>query len=161
MDWCESDGKANLLLDHFDGKKSRKSVDLLLTCRLREFRLSKVIRLSLDLDRYGGFDPFRTFPLYLKRNILTDVLAPRPSVVFRQLVSLGSFPACWRQANVTPVLKGPPSSSVANYLPISITSVVSKVFERLVSVRLGRFMECNGVLPSNHPVCLSETFRYL
>ena len=30
-----------------------------------------------------------------------------------------------------------PSSSVANYRPISITSVLSKVFERLVSVRLG------------------------
>ena len=40
----------------------------------------------------------------------------------------------------------PPSSSVANYRPISITSVVSKVFERLVSIRLGRFMERSGVL---------------
>ena len=35
---------------------------------------------------------------------------------------------------------------VANYRPISITSVLSKVFERLVSVRRGRFMERNGVL---------------
>ena len=31
-------------------------------------------------------------------------------------------------------------------LPISITSVLSKVFERLVSVRHGRFMEHSGVL---------------
>ena len=31
--------------------------------------------------------------------------------------------------------------------PISITSVLSKVFERLVSVRFGRFMERSGVLP--------------
>ena len=51
-----------------------------------------------------------------------------------------------RQANITPIPKGPPSSSVANYRPISITSVLSKVFERLVSVRLGRFMERSGVL---------------
>ena len=34
----------------------------------------------------------------------------------------------------------------ANYRPIFITSVLSKVFERLVSVRLGRFIEHNGVL---------------
>ena len=33
-------------------------------------------------------------------------------------------------------------------LPTSITSVLSKVFERLVSVRLGRFMERSGVLPT-------------
>ena len=69
--------------------------------------------------------------------------------MFLRLVRLGSFPACWRQANVTPIPKGPPSSSVANYRPISITSVLSKVIERLVSVRLGRFMERSCVLPTN------------
>ena len=68
--------------------------------------------------------------------------------VFWRLVHLGNFPACWRQANVTPILKGPPSSSVVNYRPISITSVLSKVFECLVSVRLGRFMERSGVRPT-------------
>ena len=62
---------------------------------------------------------------------------PHLSGVFWWLVCLGSFPACWRQANVTPIPKGPRSSSVANYRPIFITSVLSKVFERMVSVRLG------------------------
>ena len=42
----------------------------------------------------------------------------------------------------------PPSSFVANYRSISITSVLSKVFERLVSVRHGRFIERSGVLPT-------------
>ena len=49
---------------------------------------------------------------------------------------------------VTPLPKGPPPSSVANNRPIFITSVLSKVFERLVSVRLGRFIERSGVLPT-------------
>ena len=40
------------------------------------------------------------------------------------------------------------SSSVANYRPISITLILAKVFERLVSVRLGRFMERSDVLPT-------------
>ena len=86
------------------------------------------------------------FSLFLKRT--ADVLGPRLCVVFRRLVRLGSFLARWRQANVTPIPKGIPSSSVANYRPISITSVLSKVFERLVSVHLGRFMECSSVLPT-------------
>ena len=100
----------------------------------------------LDSDPYGGTDPLGMFPLFLKRT--SHVMAPRLSVVFRRLVHLGSFEACWRQANVTPIPKGPPSSSVANYRPISITSVLSKVFELLVSFRLGRFMERSGVLPT-------------
>ena len=65
-------------------------------------------------------------------------MAPRLSVVFRRLVHLGSFPACWRQAKVhRPLL-----------LPIFITSVLSKVFECLVLVHFGQFMECSGVLPT-------------
>ena len=68
--------------------------------------------------------------------------------MFRRLVLLGSFPACWRQANATPIPKGLLCSYVANYRPISITSALSKVFERLVSVRLLRFMERHGVHPT-------------
>ena len=98
------------------------------------------------MDPYGGTDLLGKFPLFLKRT--ADVLAPRLSVVFRRLLRLGSFPACWRQANVTRIPKGPSSSSVTNYLPISITPVLSKVFERLVVVRLGRFVEHCGVLPT-------------
>ena len=103
-------------------------------------------RLLLDLDPYGDTDPLGMFPLFLKRT--SDVMTPRLSVVFRRLVRLGSFPACWRQANVTPIPKGPPLSSVVNYPPISITSALSKMFERLVSVRLGRFLERSGILPT-------------
>ena len=147
----ESVAKADLLSD-LDGKQSMGSVDLRLTChpfpRLNTFpfRSSEVKRHLLDLDPYGGSDPLGMLPLFLKR--IADVLAIRLSAVFRRLVRVGSFLACWRQANVTPIPKGPPSSSVANYRPISIISVLSKVFDRPVSVRLERLMERIGVLPT-------------
>ena len=83
----------------------------------------------------GALTHWICFLCFLKRT--ADVLAPRLSVVFRRLVRLGSFQACWRQANVTHIPKGPPSFSVANYQPISITSVLSKMFKRLMSVRFG------------------------
>ena len=98
------------------------------------------------MDPYGGSDPSGMFPFFLKRT--ADVLPLRLTVVFRRLFRLGSFPVCCRQANITPIPKGPPASSVANYPPISVTSVLFKVFERLVSVRLRRFMERSGVLPT-------------
>ena len=75
-------------------------------------------------------------------------MASSLSALFMRLVRLSCFQACWRQNNVSPIPKGPPSSSVANYRPISITSVLSKVFEHLVSAGLGRFMKHSGVLPT-------------
>ena len=129
---CESVGKADLLSDHFDSKQSREAVNLRLTCHPSPslttfaFRSSEVRRLLLNLDPYVGTDPLGMFHLFLKRT--ADVMAPRLSVLFRRLVRIGSFRACWRQANATPIPKGPPSSSVANYRPISITSALSKVF---------------------------------
>ena len=59
------------------------------------------------------------FPLFLKRTV--ELLAPRLAVVFRRLVRLGSFPVCWTVANVTPIPKGPPSSSASNYRQISFS----------------------------------------
>ena len=79
------------------------------------------------------------FPLFLKKTAV--VLAPHLAEVFRRLLRLCSFPVCWRVANVTPIPKGPPSSSASNYRPISLTTTLSKVFERLVLVHLGCFME--------------------
>ena len=83
---CESVGKADLLSNHFDRKKSREAVDLPLTCHPSPslttfaFRLSEVRHPLLDLDPYGGTDPLGIFLLFLTRAV--DVMAPRLSVVF-------------------------------------------------------------------------------
>ena len=137
-----------MLSAHFVGKQSRDPVDLP-SLTTFAFRSREVKRLLLYLDSYGGTYPLGMFPLFLKKT--AEVLAPRLAVVFRRLLRLGSFPVCWRVANVIQIPKGPPSSSASNYRPISLTPILSKVFERLMSVRLGRFMECRGVLPE---VCL-------
>ena len=98
---CDSVFKTDLLSDHFDSKQSREAVDLLHTCHPSPsftaiaFRSSDVRRLLLDLYPYGGTDPLGMFPLFLKRT--ADVLASHLSVVFRRLVGLGSFTACWRR----------------------------------------------------------------
>ena len=114
---------ADILSAHFDGKQSRDPVDLPSTCHQSPslttfaFRSREVKRLLLDLDSYGGTDPLGMFPIFLKKT--ADVLAPRLAVVFRGLLRLGCFPVCFRVANVTPIPKGPPSSSASNYRPIS------------------------------------------
>ena len=50
---------------------------------------------------------------------------------------------------MTPIPKGPLSALVCIYRPISITPVLLKVFERLITLRFGRFLERSGVLSSH------------
>ena len=77
---CESVGKADILLAHFDQKQSRDPVDLPTTWKISPvdpvdlpslttfaFRSWEVKRLLLDMDSYGGTDPLGMFPLFFKR----------------------------------------------------------------------------------------------
>ena len=67
------------------------------------------------------------------------------SIIFRKLIRLLSFPECWRSANATAIPKGDPSSDKENYQPISISSILTKVCENLVSHKLSSFCEKYGL----------------
>ena len=58
---------------------------------------------------------------------------------------MGWFPECWRSANVTAIPKGAPSADRENYLHISITHILSKVNEKIVSKMLSSFCEKYGL----------------
>ena len=152
---CKSVGKADLLCCQISLTAS--SPGRLLICRSLAIRFlvlltfgfwsSEVRRLLLDLNPYGGTDPLGMFPL---RNCWCSG-HPCLSVVFWRLIRLDSFPACWRQANVTPIPKGPQSSSVANYRQISIHLYCLKclsVWCRFVSDDLWNAVVCFQLPPS-------------
>ena len=61
-----------------------------------------------------------------------NVLAPSLTRIFNYSIQLCKFPKSWKQANVIPVYKSGNIQDVRNYRPISLTCVVSKVFERCV-----------------------------
>ena len=85
-------------------------------------------------------------PLFRKN--VADICVPKLSIIFRRLIRLGSFPECWRSDNVTAIPKGIPSPDRENNRPISITPVLSKVHEKLVSHKLSSFCEKYGLSPT-------------
>ena len=87
----------------------------------------------------------RVIPLFLKK--VAAIIAPKLSI-FRKLILHGSFPECWRSANVTAIPKVAPSPDTEHYAPISITPIVSKVYEKLVSHKRSSFCEKYGLLPT-------------
>ena len=57
------------------------------------------------------------------------------------------FPSIWKTSSIIPIHKmGKPLDSPASFRPISLTSCVSKLFERIILSRLLFFLESNSIL---------------
>lgn len=143
--------KAEVLMGAFESKQSDRVLDLPPTCyplptlRGVAFRSGRVKDLLSKLDSYGGSDSLGFFPLFFKE--VANFLAPKLSKVFRILLKRGSFPKCWREANITPLPKGSPSPMGRDWRPISITPVLSKVFEKVIAFKLTSHMIREGLFP--------------
>ena len=58
-----------------------------------------------------------------------------------------TFPSCWKPTTIIPIHKpGKPTSSPSFFRPISLTSCISKLFERLILSRLTFHLESNHLL---------------
>ena len=79
----------------------------------------------------------KTLPLTL--NVLTDMLD--------RLLCDGIFPSsCWKIAKVTPIFKGGSVENPSHFRPISILSVLSKLFEKNINLHLLSHMTENKLL---------------
>ena len=135
--------KLSLLGSQFKSKQYHEQFVTPLSCFPRSmcnylaFR-TPALRLLLDLDTYGGVDPLGV--IYIFPKMVLDIIAPKLSKnFFCGLIRRGSFPVCWLSANVTAIPKGAPSTDFENYRPLSITPILSKVYEKLVSNKLSSF----------------------
>ena len=66
--------------------------------------------------------------------------------IFNQLISQGIFPDDWKCTRVTLLFKLGDRNDVNNYRPISVISVVAKVFERIVYDQLHAYLEEHSII---------------
>ena len=67
--------------------------------------------------------------------------------IFNLSWSSHSFPSIWKTSTIVPIHKvGKPTNCPASFRPISLTSCVSKLFERIILSRLLYFLESNSIL---------------
>lgn len=57
-------------------------------------------------------------------------IAPQITKLFNKSIASGKLPHCWKLASVVPVPKGDDNTNVANYRPISLLPIISKLLER-------------------------------
>ena len=62
-------------------------------------------------------------------------------ILFEKSLTEGQIPREWKEANVTAVFKQGTRKNPANYRPVSLTSQVGKVFEKIVKKELVSYLE--------------------
>ena len=68
------------------------------------------------------------------------------SKIFNKSLSLKQYPNAWKQANVVPIFKKNDPTSVNNYRPVSILSIIGKVMEKCIYKYLNNYMVQNNIL---------------
>ncbi len=67
-------------------------------------------------------------------------IAPSLTTLFNSSLTKGKFPKNWKVARVVPVLKSGAKDNPANYGPISLLTIVSKVLERHVFKAMATYL---------------------
>ena len=58
----------------------------------------------------------------------------------------GNVPDDWRKANITPTFKKGDRNQPSNNQPITLTSIVSKIFEHIFFSHITKHLEMNNIL---------------
>nr|KAG5685397.1 hypothetical protein BaRGS_003667 [Batillaria attramentaria] len=86
-----------------------------------------------------SYEMIRRFPPAFLSAVLT---------FFQHCFTTGTLPAKWNHSHVVPIHKqGKPRNDASSYRPISLTSHLSKIYERIIKSRLAHYLERNSTLP--------------
>ena len=88
-------------------------------------------------------------PDFITARILKETrhaIAPLLYTIFSSSLLTGVVPRDWRSANVIPIYKNGNHQDPVNYRPISLTSIVSKLFEKIVALHITNHLEHNATL---------------
>lgn len=93
--------------------------------------------LSLDTKKSSGPDSIPAVVL----KMCAPELTPALTRLFRLSYTSGQVPSSWKIARVHPIPKKGDRSDPANYRPIAITSLLSKVMEHIINKQLLGYLE--------------------
>ena len=106
-----------------------------------EFEISSVIS-SLNCSKSVGPN---SIPIYLLK-ILNNNISLCLSKIINDSFLHGIFPDKLKIAKVTPIFKKGSRTDKSNYRPISVLSIFSKMFEKLVYKRVYNYLEYRNIL---------------
>ena len=113
-----------------------------------------VMKACKDVKTSNGYGTDFISVFFLKVGI--EVLAPSLAQLFNLSLSTGRFPDSWKIARIAPIHKKGPKDDRSNYRTISVLSVISRLFEKLVFGQLYSYLDRNKLI-----FCKQSGFRSL
>ena len=89
-----------------------------------------------------GLDGIPTCLLKLSFTLIAAFLTH----IFNLVISTGNFPKDWKSARVTPIFKADSKVDPAHYRPISVLSVIAKLFEKAIFNKVYTYLNDNKLL---------------
>ncbi|KFQ12727.1 RNA-directed DNA polymerase from mobile element jockey, partial [Leptosomus discolor] len=83
-----------------------------------------------NLNVHKSMGPDEMHPWVLRE--LVDEVAEPLSTIFDKLWKSGEIPTDWKRGNIPPIFKKGKKEDSGNYRPVSLTSVPSKIMERIL-----------------------------
>ena len=149
----ENEEKAELLNDFFASVFTNEDLnnvpdidDKTVTAYLEtlEITYDDVYKELGQLDKNKSPGPDNVHPNVLKE--CKESIALPLALIFQKSIANGSIPHKWKYANITPIYKKGDKTCTQNYRPISLTSIVCKILERLIRNRIFQHLEANRLL---------------
>ena len=86
----------------------------------------------------------------LLRECATEI-APTLCRLFRRSMDEGEIPSRWKEAHIIPIHKKGNKAIMANFRPVALTSVLCKIFEKIVCSTIMSFLTRNSLItPQQH-----------
>ena len=131
------DDSDNCELPEFKKRTSESISDI-------SFTPEKVIEylMNMKTDKSQGNDNIHP---YIIQKCAKSLAIPI-SIIFQRSFDQSELPDSWLEANVTPLFKKGSRSEPANYRPISLTSVLCKIMEKMIKDELMRYLMKNNLI---------------
>ena len=105
---------------------------------------SEVLDILKSLDTSKATGPDGISSKMLKE--CAHSIAPSLTILFRKSFNQSIIPSTWKEANVLPLHKKGNKSLFANYRPISLLSIVSKVYEKVIFKHVFNYLRDNNLI---------------
>ena len=101
----------------------------------------KIIR-KLNTNKAPGSDGISNYVIKKTQHTIVPILVN----LFNECMENGIFPAPLKLARIVPIHKGGPMDNPTNYRPISLLPQFGKLFEKIIEIRLSKFLNKHNLI---------------